>query len=294
MPRRAWIVLGISVAVGLVAALGARSYLAAQLAALEAKNRVTTVNVVVARKDLRRGDKVSSETVAIRAVPADYAHADSLRPADYERFDGQVLGAIVKAGDAVLWSMLESRKKLVLAAQVESGHRAVTVAVDEVSAVSGLLEPGDKVDLLVTADHKGHKFTWTFLQGLRVLAIGGRVTDDARPTERKQISTLTVEATLQESERIVVAREVGKVSAVLRNPADQVTLRTRPEDLPSLAGMPPSSLRQALAGLHQVPVLYGGRGVTLAPEGLELGRRIQIITPAQVAAGPAAAAPAAP
>lgn len=285
MPRRAWIVLGIALAVGLIAALGARSYLSAQLAALEAKNRVSTVNLVVAKNNLRRGDKLSSETVAIRAVPADYAHADALRPADYERFDGNVLAAAVKAGDAVLWSMLESRRKAALAGQVEPGRRAFTLAVDEVSAVSGLLEPGDRIDLLVTAEHKGHKFTWTILQGLRVLAVGGRVIDEARTSDRKPLSTLTLEASLQETQRVVAAREVGKLTAVLRNAADQTSVATRPEDLPSVAGLHAANLAQALAGLQQVPVLYGGRGASMVPEALELGRRVQGITPAQLSQG---------
>lgn len=270
--NKTWIVLGVALGIGLLAAFAARNYLSNQMEAIEAKDRGSKVNVVVAKRELRRGEKVSADNVAVRPIPKDYAHSSAVLPGDFERLEGQALAFPVKAGEMILWSLIEGKKVPTFSARVEAGHRAITVPVDEINSISGLLEPGDTIDLIVTLDRKGKKTTFTMLQGVQVMATGQRSVDDPKSGERRQYSTVTLDATPEQAQNVIVAREAGKLTALLRNPQDKLKTATSPKDMALLLGQADGGKTLSGLGDKQVPVLYGGRGGKLPAEGLTLGQ----------------------
>jgi pilus assembly protein CpaB len=267
-PTKTWVVLGAALAIGLVAALGARSYLSNRVAELEARARGQKVAVVVARSDLVKGSRISTETVAVRNVPMEYAHSSALLPDQFDRVEGQALAFNVKAGEMILWSLLEGKKVPTFSARVESGRRAITVPVDEINSISGLLEPGDLIDLMVTVDQKGKKVTAPLMQSVQVLATGQRAVDDPKSGERRVYSTVTLDTDPKQAQNIIVARDAGKITALLRNPQDKADTHGSLRDLAALLGA--ASL--SAGGAREIPVLYGGRGAKLPAEGLTLGR----------------------
>jgi pilus assembly protein CpaB len=282
-PNKTWVVLGVALAIGLLAALAARSYLANRVADLEAKARGKNVNVVVAKADLPKGTKLSSANVAVRPVPSDYAHSSSVLPDQFDRVDGQALAFNVKAGEAILWSLMEGKKVPTFSARVDAGRRAITVPVDEINSISGLLEPGDLIDLLVTIDQKGKKITVPLLQSVRVMATGQRSVDDPKSGERRLYSTVTLDTDPQQAQNVVVAREAGRLTALLRNPEDKVPLKGMQGDLAALLGGANSPVAIATPdSLKEVPVLYGGRAGKIPPEALKLGQYVRspVTTPA--------------
>lgn len=294
--NKTWIVLGVALAIGLLAAWGARSYLSSQMAAIEARGKSDTVNVVVAKNKLQKGDVISSASVAVRAVPANYAHSNALLPNQFDTFEGKVLAFSANGGEMILWSMLEGKKAPTFSASVESGRRAITVPVDEINSISGLLEPGDLIDLMVTVSQKDKKFTFPLLQTVKVMATGQRSVDDPKSGERRQYSTVTLDATPEQAQNVIVAREAGKITALLRNPGDKQEFRGGSNDLAGMLGLKPEAdlkpAEQALA-VRQVPVLYGGRGAKLPAEGLQMGRYVQANT-GQLPAPALALTPTAP
>lgn len=261
--NKTWVVLGIAVGIGLIAALVARSYLSSQMEAIEARAKGSMVNVVVAKHDLRKGEKLSSDSVAVRPIPKEYAHSAAIDPGDFERIDGQALAYPLKSGEMVLWSLVEGRKTPTFSARVEAGRRAMTVPVDEINSISGMLEPGDLIDLIITLEEKDKKVTFPLIQNLQVLATGQRSVDDPKSGERKLYSTVTLDTTPEQAQSIVVAREAGKLTALLRNPLDNQAFTSRRLDVSSLLGSEAQS--------REVPVLYGGRTPKFAPEDLKLG-----------------------
>lgn len=278
---KTWIVLGVSLGVGLLAALGARSYLSNQMAAIEARGRGETVDVVVAKTKLQKGDVLSSDTVAVRSVPLDYSHSNALRPNQFDTFDGKALAFSVDGGEMVLWSMLEGKKAPTFSARVDIGKRALTVPVDEINSISGLLEPGDLIDLMVTVSQKDKKFTFPLLQAVRVMATGQRSVDDPKSGERRQYSTVTLDASPEQAQNVIVAREAGRITALLRNPGDKQPFKGGNADLAAMLGLKPEvDLKPAerAIGIRQVPVLYGGRAAQLPAEGLQMGSYVQAIT----------------
>ena len=252
-PSKTWVVLGVALVIGTLAAFAARSYLKTQMDAMEARTKGTTVKIVVAKKELKRGDKISSDTVAVREIPIDYAHSAAVTPTTFDRVDGQTLAYPLHPGEMLLWGLMEGKKVPTFSARVEVGHRAMTVPVDEINSISGLLEPGDLIDLVVTIDQKGKKLTLPLLQSVQVMATGQRSVDGAQEGERKHYSTVTIDTTPAQAKNVIIARDAGKVTALLRNPDDKRATRGGDADMVALlgnAGVAPNT--------RTIPVLYGG------------------------------------
>ncbi len=271
-PGKTWIVLGIALLVGGIAAFAASRFLNSQVAAIEARGKGKLVAVVVAKVDIAKGDKVSNANLAIRQIPSEYAHSVAVTPDDFPRIDGQAVAYPVKAGEMILWGLMETQKAPSFSARVENGHRAITVPVDEINSISGMLEPGDSIDLIVTVEQNGKRSIFPLLQRMLVMATGQRSVDDPATGGRRSYSTVTLDATPQQAQNLIAAREVGKLTALLRNPQDEASISAGGQSLAGLlgsAGMPAEGKGRGRSG---VPVLYGGHG-KVAPEALQLRRR---------------------
>jgi len=272
---KTWLVLGVALALGVFAALGARSYFVNRMADIEARAKGKTIGVVVAKTDLARGTKLSADNVAVRQVPADYAHSLAVLPEQFDRVEAQPLSFAVKGGEMILWSLMEGKRTPTFSARVEAGRRAMTVPVDEISSISGMLEPGDTVDLMVTLDQRGRKLTFPLLQTVQVMATGQRVVDDPKTGDRRSYSTVTLDITPEQAQYVIVAREAGRITALLRNPQDKQPLADARSDVAQLLGLKDGAAVSNTERDLQVPVLYGGRGgAGLPPEGLRLGQYV--------------------
>jgi pilus assembly protein CpaB len=270
-PRKTWIVLAVALSIGLLAALVARSWLANRMADLEYKARGGRQDLVVAKQLMKRGDRLESDKVAVRKVPLEFAHASGIRPDDFPRVENRVLGQEVQPGETILSSMLEPKKPPSFSAQVASGRRAITVPVDEINSISGMLEPGDLIDLLVSLDQQGKKRTVPLMHSVVVMATGQRSLSDPKNGERRVYSTVTLDADPQQAQYLIVAREIGRITALLRNPEDRVPNRGDSIDLAALLGV---GIAPDGGESRQVPVLYGGRSGKIPAEGLRLGQYI--------------------
>lgn len=268
--NKSWALMGAALFIGLLAALGARSYLTHRMEAIEAHGKANLINVVVAKVNLRKGDVVSRDTVAIRGIPMEFAQSSALLPTEFMAFDGKSLVNDIMAGEMVMRSMLASAAKPTFSARVEAGRRAITVPVDEINSISGLLEPGDLIDLMLTIHQQEKKFTFPVLQAVKVMATGQRSVDDPKSGERRQYSTVTLDTTLQQAQSVIAAREAGKMTALLRNPLDTQVIKGIDRNVASALGLSGQIAGASAHGLLQVPVLYGGRNPKLPPDGLQL------------------------
>ncbi|MES2207484.1 MAG: Flp pilus assembly protein CpaB [Pseudomonadota bacterium] len=280
--KKTWIVFAVAISIGLIAAIGARNYLSSEMAAIEARTKGKTINVVVAKHDILKGSKVSSENLAVRPIPADYVPSTAISPDEFDRIEGQTLAYDLKSGDMVAWSLLEDKRTPVFSSRIEAGHRAVTVPVDEINSISGMLEPGDIIDLIVTVDQNSKKVTFPLLQSIQVMATGQRATHGSEQEEARhqQYTTITLNTTFEQAKNVIAAREIGKLTALLRNPEDKHPISTAQVDLSSFLGknsttelpQPKTENNSSL-----VPVIYGGQSQTNVPkEALNLFKRHDI------------------
>ena len=97
----------------------------------------------------------------------------------------------------------------------------VTVGVDAVSGLSGLVWPGDRVDLILTQSQDGNDVPpsrrvsgETVLHDVRVLAIDRQLIQGAtsESPESQAVRTVTLEVTPADAERVVVAAKLGHLS----------------------------------------------------------------------------------
>jgi pilus assembly protein CpaB len=267
-PTKTWIVFGVALGVGLLAALVARGYLSNRLAEIEARASGKTINVVVAKHELRKGERISSDTVSVRPIPIDFAHSQAIAPDNFERVEGQALAYPVKSGEMILWGLLENKRTATFSTRVTPGHRAITVPVDEINSISGMLEPGDAIDLMASIEQKGKNLTFALLQNVNVMATGQRSADDPKSGEKRLYSTVTLDTTPQEAQNIIRAREAGKLTALLRNPEDKSPLAKALGD----AG---TFFAGNSGGSGEIPVLVGGRSGQIPSEGLHLGQYVR-------------------
>jgi pilus assembly protein CpaB len=102
-----------------------------------------------------------------------------------------------------------------LSALIDEGKRAVTVRVDDVRGVAGFVSPGDRVDVvLIRTDAHNESYSDIILERATVLAVDQLAGERAdRPTIAKAV---TLEATPEEAQKVLLATNVGKISLVLR------------------------------------------------------------------------------
>ena len=109
-----------------------------------------------------------------------------------------------------------------LANALGPGKRAVSIAVNAVTGVSGFISPGDRVDVLMThqLSDSGENavlttriYTETILQGLRVLAVEQTV--DASSGQPVIGRTVTMEVLPKEAETLALGAQMGDLSLVL-------------------------------------------------------------------------------
>jgi pilus assembly protein CpaB len=119
----------------------------------------------------------------------------------------------------VLFNKL-ARSSQSLASAVPEGRRAYSLAVDPVSGVSGLVRPGDHVDvLLLTGDDGTKAMAATLFQGVQVLAVGGQyAVDEKGPAEGG--NTVSLALTPHECEVALFAQSRGRLHLTLRPTGD--------------------------------------------------------------------------
>ena len=256
-----------SIVCGLLAAFAAQGYLKQELAAEKAKLNPTQVmvDVVVARQDLPKGAIVSPETMAVRQIPKEFAASVAVRPDTFDGYLGAKLAVPIRSGESLLMSSTEGTDATTFSSKVKPGIRAITVSVDEVTSVSGMLQPSDHIDLLWSVkpsnlklgDANAPEQTVVFMQNVRVLATGKQVrpgSDDSRP---RGYTTVTLEATAAQAQQLVVAQRSGKLTALLRNPDDVAPLGAKTVDLAHLLNIQTASVA---AARPTTEVIVGGRG----------------------------------
>lgn len=237
--------LGGVVLMGLLAAALGWFYLKSSeqetAAVLTKQAEVKTLSVVVPTQPLKAGTFIDQSMVSSRPVPETFVNADALTPATFDNFAGQELTVDVAAGIPLLSAFFAPKKK-VFSEQIEVGVRAITIPVDEISSISGLLRAGDRIDFMFVAEQKYDAeggFIVPLLQDVMVRATGKitaaefaanrkrpgpSATDD--PYAKQSFSTVTIAVQPKDAQKLILAQRMGKIIAALRNPEDRDTLTT--------------------------------------------------------------------
>lgn len=253
---------------GLLAVFAVRSHVALAIAAQSppAPVAVEWTELVVAKADLASGERISDKNMAVRRVPREYAPAEALRVEQFDDFRGRRLAHAVRAGDPLPPSVLERIESVTIAGQLAPGARALTIAVDEVNAISGLLQPGDRIDLHVSVRRTDPmasgmtqgEVTTRVLENIKVLATGRQVRAVASDSNARPFTAVTVEVKPEQAQRLIVAQRHGRLTALLRPHEDSLASPVRAMNLPQAIGL--DTEHRATSRKPQVEVIEGGRG----------------------------------
>lgn len=193
---------------------------------MKASSRIATQNVVIAAADVPEGTALTKVVLAVvqlpvAAVPAgSYGNPDSVV--------GRVSRIPIFKGEAIVPGRLAPEGTAGgLEVKILPGKRAMTLRIDDVAGLAGLVQPNSRVDLmLTTGDSRAPgQISKLFMSNMRVLSIGAQVTrgEDGRPINAP---TATLEVTPEEAERLALATREGAIQLVLRGYGDPDSVKT--------------------------------------------------------------------
>lgn len=296
---------GLAVVLALVYLKGTRRQMATP-------SKPTQVEVVVPNEDIAPSSVITQDMVVRKKVMADQAPKGAVSsPQD-------VIGLVaiepLAARQPIRSDQVVPRgQALGLAGMVPSGMRAVTVGLDPVMGVAGLLKPGDRVDVVATFEVGDTMIARTVLQDVELLALGKQTVMAAgKPTAPAAGATAADPAPQAGKQTGAPATEAGKAGE--QKPADQTatqgpveqpnaTLAVSPEEAQALVlADRRGKLRLALRPVREhdiVPLPTTNLTTVGGPEFQRL-QQAKAVPPASPSAAPqttqvpAALAPAAP
>jgi pilus assembly protein CpaB len=205
------------------------------LAAESALNaRYQPSEVVVAARDLPAGQRLEAGMLALRRMPRDFLPSGVLTGSQAKAIIGENLAIDLRRGDPLQAAIVTSRDNQVLSNLVRHGERALTISVDDMNSMAGLLGAGDVVDLYYSRTQGDGTVLTPLLEHVEVLAAGEAVAKDKlvsrRPVDAVHgFSTLTILVSPEDAARVVLAQGTGTLTVLLRSPSDEgpVAIATR-------------------------------------------------------------------
>jgi pilus assembly protein CpaB len=224
-------VLGVALVAGGIAA-----YLASGRHAPEAPPApppaLETIDILVAKNDLGRGQVIATGDVGWQAWPATAANPTFIkkteRPDAIQEFTGAIVRVPLVTGDPVRNpAVVFAKGSGFMAAVLPHGMRAVSTDISAETGAGGFILPDDHVDVILTRrDKAAEKVTGidkfvseTILKNVRVLAIDQQV--EEKDGQKVVVGkTATLELAPAQTETLALAHQQGSLSLSLRSLVD--------------------------------------------------------------------------
>ena len=232
MKRARIVVFGIALVAAAGAAILAKGFIGKPpKTKVVTTNKVDSVQVLVANKDLQLGDTIGGGDVKWTEWPREIASGSYIRRNQKPTAMTDLSGAIVRApflsGEPIReQKLIKASDGGIMAAILPAGKRAVAVKIDHPVDVAGnFILPNDRVDVILSRKirTKGGRneshVADTLLRNVKVLAIGTVIESkgDAKTVDGK---TATLELTPRQAETIALASIMGDIFLSLRSLTD--------------------------------------------------------------------------
>lgn len=271
-----WLLAGIAITFGCFSAWAINRHLTNKTLEIESRTRMQVVTRIVAAHDIKKGSTLSMNHLALREFNDPLLGLSAVDPSDVDLLVGKVLKQDVSEGQLIPLSIISERLPSHLVSKLESGMRAVTIPVDQINSMSGLLNPADRIDLLVSFEHQVQRITSPLLANIEVIATGQETNAQSLSSSESQPSyeTVTLATTADQAVKLVAARQSGTITAVLSQTNDHLLVgqssKTQSGHLAKLLGLEEQRT-------ETIPVIYGDRSdlsmmVEPEEEGIQSGR----------------------
>ena len=224
-----------------------------------------TSGYFVAAHPLPAGTLARDEDFAVRSAPSDSVPSGAIldSPDAKTGLRGSLVRTFLDTGSPVTaQDVLRPRDRGFLASVLAPDTRAISINVDPESGVSGLIWPGDYVDVVLTqmndkTDARASLAGETVLQDVRVIAINQEIVQGAPANNAaagKETHTVSLQLAPDQVKKIAVAKDLGKLSLAIRAAVD-----TREASTISGCDVSQQIARQsAIAGQSTTVVVYTG------------------------------------
>jgi pilus assembly protein CpaB len=176
--------------------------------------------VAVAADDLQVGSKIEDKDIRLVRFPSGELPAGVFHSKTKVVGRGVVLP--ISKGEFVLTNKLAGENAGAgLPSLIPPGMRAVSVRVNDTTSVSGFVQPGTRVDVLLTGNPQGsnEQQTTTVLENVAVIATGQKLERNSAG-EAQNFPVVTLLLSPDDAERLTLASSQGHIQLALRNPLD--------------------------------------------------------------------------
>lgn len=201
------------------------------------KIQASQISVLVAKDDLVKGKIVEPDNFTTKIIPNQFVQPGAVTSLD--RISGMMAIANISKGEQITLNKFAYAKETGGLSEVTPiGKRAITISVDNISSLAGMIKAGDHVDVIALipnsvagADGKvvTQLITLPIFQNVLVLAIGQQTSPASSKTdlrfrsiEAKQETNplITLALIPQEASLIAFVQEQGKIRLTMRSPTD--------------------------------------------------------------------------
>ncbi len=167
------------------------------------------VDVVIAIKDIERGERLREEVIGTRKIPRKYLSSSMIMKKDIDAVLIRRVVSRIPKGEYIMWQDVQEDPYGGFSSRIPSGKRAVAFKVDDVSSVGHLIRDGDAIDAIGVLRKDGELYSGFIVQNIPVLSGAG-----------KGSSTIVLALTEEEAKALLLAKAGGEVFFILRNPGD--------------------------------------------------------------------------
>jgi pilus assembly protein CpaB len=177
--------------------------------------------LVVAKADMPIGSMITAEDLRVVEYPVEAYPQGGFEDIELV-VDRSVMQPILQNEPVTAARLTEKGAGFGLAPLIPEGYRAIAIAVNQVSGVSGFILPGSKVDVLIsgTPDGRSEAATTTVLENVTVLSTGHKQQADANG-QPENVPVVNMLLKPEDAELLTLATSEWRIQLVLRNPKDE-------------------------------------------------------------------------
>ncbi|WP_310475265.1 Flp pilus assembly protein CpaB [Sandarakinorhabdus sp.] len=191
-----------------------------------ARPSMAMAQAVVAATAIGFGEKLAADKLKLIDVPA-----RQLPKGHFLRIDPLILGAAriamrpIAANEIIIeTALVAGATRLSTAPLLTPGMRALAIQVNELAGLSGLVFPGDRIDvLMVRQPDEAMPYAEILAQNLRVLAVGNDM--NVAREKPKLEKSITLEVSPLQAQKLTLAMANGTISLALRQFSNDARVR---------------------------------------------------------------------
>lgn len=216
MKMKSMVLFAVAIALGLFAMLGVQEVMS--------QNNVEEqyAQVLVATTDIAPGVPLDETNVAFKKWPLDAIPQGAV--VKEEQYVERALKGAAVAGEVIMQPKLGEKGVFGASSEIPEGMRAVTVSVDPTKTHSGQIQPGDRVDVLVTYKSRTNKGmvtkTKAVLEYIKVFSVDSRRASVAGENQEVSAKNISLLVTPDNANLLMLAENKGTLHLALRHKGD--------------------------------------------------------------------------